>query len=155
MPNFENPESIEEYLLNFYGSLSEPNYSKVILINDAQPYQNLIRKVSFYFCIQEIGDINYDVSFRYYLASSSGEWNLEISMIGPFALLYRHNCHKNWGIFTEPNCDSEKKLVSLLKAANISLLDYECVARNSSLAPMNHGQKTMLVYNALFSSVPE
>ncbi len=66
-----------------YGSLSDPSYSFVERAMSAQPYAECVDRLSNLVDVEDVTDVNDDVSFRYLLSRGPNEWALNLSMVGP------------------------------------------------------------------------
>ncbi|MEW8288135.1 MAG: hypothetical protein AB2697_19310, partial [Candidatus Thiodiazotropha endolucinida] len=80
---------LTELIAHKYKSLDEPDYSFVNKAIASKPYSSLIRVFKSIYVIEDITDINDDVSFRYLLSNSNNKWIIELSMLGLYAVLLR------------------------------------------------------------------
>lgn len=70
-----------------YTSLSNPNFSFIQKIWESRPYDPIIEEIGILCRLEDITDVNYDVSFQYVLRFSDTQWILELSMVGPYFIL--------------------------------------------------------------------
>ena len=84
-----NPDDIDQRIRERYGSLEQPNFHFVLKEMDKRPFESLIDRLGERFEIDENTDPNDDVSLSYELRRAGQEWSLQLSLIGPYAVLWR------------------------------------------------------------------
>jgi hypothetical protein len=74
-----------------YGTFDEPNFSFVMEAIRSRPYEDVISEVvtTLGLAFEEYNDPNDDASFQYQLSRGSESWAVELSMLGPFAVVAR------------------------------------------------------------------
>lgn len=142
---------VHEIILANYESLSEPKYWFVQQAITKKPYQLLVNVLQQKFTVQDVTSFNIDVSFRYLLTAREEKWVLELSMLGPYAVLLRLN-HQEPPLTksTSTLSEKEKYLVNLLEEFSIVLLDKEMLEYPINLVLFNTEPQYVRLYQALF-----
>jgi hypothetical protein len=109
-----------------YQSLEKPNFTFVSKIVDRNPYREFIEGLKAYCEIEDITDINYDVSFVYIVNCSNQQYMLQLSMVGRYAALYRLSSKREMLIIDPKEVVVEpivKTIINALEKEDIALLD--------------------------------
>jgi hypothetical protein len=109
-----------------YQSLEKPNFTFVSKIVDRNPYWEFIEGLKAYCEIEDITDINYDVSFVYIVNCSNQQYMLQLSMVGRYAALYRLSSKREMLIIDPKEVVVEpivKTIINALEKEDIALLD--------------------------------
>lgn len=109
-----------------YQSLEKPNFSFVSRIVDVNPYMEFIEGLKAYCGIEDITDINYDVSFVYILNCSNQQYMLQLSMVGRYAVLYKLSSEREMRVINPKEVEVEpivKTVINACEKGNIVLLD--------------------------------
>lgn len=147
-------DEIIAFIRDKYGSLESPNFSFVEDAISRQPYQALIRRLSRVFSVEEDTDPNDDVSFMYVLTSGRRQWLLRMSMLGPYAVLFRLNDEDEpelvWDDW-QATSDSEKEALGILSDMGIRVMSLEELSLRVPLTLFNADPGNVRVYQALFT----
>ena len=73
--------------LSQYRSLEQPNFWFQAEAVRKRPYEPLVHELRGWLEVEDMTDLNADVSFVYRLSASGQQWNLMLSMVGPYAVL--------------------------------------------------------------------
>jgi hypothetical protein len=135
-----------------YGSLEQPDFTfvnKTVLDN---PYFSLLNELKIVFEVEEITDINDDVSFQYVLSTSGKQWVIQVSMIGLYAIVLKILDDGDLE-FVRPDSSTieEQKIISLLLENQFSILKQEILEYPCSLKLFNTESENVCIYQALFS----
>lgn len=155
-----NPPPNNEFLSRIkevYGTLDQPNFSFVMEAVRSRPYEHVISEVvtTLGLASEEYSDPNDDVSFQYCLARGDESWAVELSMLGPFAVVARIG--DGWDGILVPNDPSlselERQLLAILRSYGLRLLDKEELEQTVPLRLFNTDPGDVRVYQALFSDI--
>ena len=147
-------ESILKEISLTYKSLSEPNFSFVDKAISSNPYRDIVTEIGKKFLIEDIADTNDDVSFRYKLSMKTKTWILEISMVGPYAVLLKEKNEYEYKIVDSDLCMlEESKIISLCRQGNIVFLKRHDLEVPVDLKLFNADPENVCIYQALFSDV--
>jgi hypothetical protein len=131
-----------------YGTLSEPNYA---LVHTDEPTHALLTQLAEDFTIVDVTDTNYDVSFRYFLNQTDRQWALELSMLGPYAVLLRLETQEP-PVTPESAVDAaERRIIQCLDEAGITSLDRTILEVPIALALTNAEPGHVYLYHALIA----
>lgn len=126
----DNSEKLLDNIINDikakYQNFEKPNFRFVSIIVDRKPYREFIEGLKAYCEIEDITDINYDVSFVYILNCSNQQYMLQLSMAGKYAALYRLSSEREMLIIDPKEVAIEpivKSVINALEEENIALLD--------------------------------
>jgi hypothetical protein len=138
--------------LDQYKSLTEPKYWFTRQAMVMKPYQLIVDALQQEFVVQDLTSFNIDVSFRYLLTAGEEQWVLELSMVEPYAVLLRLDRQEPplTGA-TVSLSDSERRIVNLLTAFNIVLLEKEILEQPIDLVLFNTEPEYVRLYQALFA----
>ncbi|WP_406085984.1 hypothetical protein [Kitasatospora purpeofusca] len=100
-----------------YGSLERPDFAFVTSAYQRQPYRSLVEALSSFAVVEDDTHLDDDVCFQYKISTKSGSWRLLLSMVGPYAMLFRAPKAHRWTsrVILEPIVDDfskEEKLIS-------------------------------------------
>lgn len=132
-----------------YGSLEQPIFSFVEKQRSKNPYQKLEILLRENFDVEDVTDMNYDVSFCYEIDK---KWLLQLSMVGSYAVILSlgngiHIVKSN----TANEC--EQKMFKLLIEHGFMVLDREGLELPVSLKLFNTDPENCCIYQALFSDI--
>jgi hypothetical protein len=137
-----------------YLSLDEPDFSFVNKAVRDNMYRFIIEKLANIFDVTEVTDLNDDVCFRYVLKKDSQSWVLEISMLGPYAVIIKTTAEMNYLLVEAPEMSKyENQIVSALNLGAIVLLKKMQLEEQCNLKLFNTGSEKTCIYQALFSDV--
>ncbi|MCG7977441.1 MAG: hypothetical protein N0E58_04790 [Candidatus Thiodiazotropha endolucinida] len=143
---------LTELIAHKYKSLDEPDYSFVNKAIASKPYSSLIRVFKSIYVIEDITDINDDVSFRYLLSNSNNKWIIELSMLGLYAVLLRaQNSGKLKLVDADNALSEEKEIISLLRKHQFEILMQYILEQHVVLNLFNTDTENVCIYQALFS----
>ena len=155
-----NPPLSNEFLSRIkevYRSLDEPNFSFVMEATRKRPYEDVISEVvtTLGLASEEYNDPNDDVSFQYHLSRGDENWAVELSMLGPFAVVARIG--EGWDRVLIQNDSSlselERQLLAILRSYGLRLLSREELEQPVPLRLFNAEPGDVRVYQALFSDI--
>ncbi|MEV0192337.1 hypothetical protein AB0I39_27870 [Kitasatospora purpeofusca] len=120
-----------DHARRMYGSLTQPDFSFAGNAYRSQPHKGLVERLSRFLEVEDDTHLDVDVSFYYKLSSKSGRWHLLLSMVGPYAMLFRVPRTHWWtsarGI--EPIVDGfvgdERRIVDLVDERGFTLVSGE------------------------------
>ncbi|MGW2539963.1 hypothetical protein ACWC5I_03610 [Kitasatospora sp. NPDC001574] len=72
-----------------YGSLRDPDFAFATRTYQQQPYKALVDNLSGFAEVRDNTHLDSDVCFYYEVSTASGSWHLLLSMVGPYAMLFR------------------------------------------------------------------
>ncbi len=135
-----------------YVSLGRPDFTFVNKTIEANPYSLLLNKLKAMFEVEEITDINDDVSFNYVLSISGKQWVAKLSMVGPYAIVLKVLDNGDSELVM-PNSSvvEEKKIISFLLENQLSILEQEILETSCPLKLFNTEPENVSIYQALFS----
>lgn len=150
--------ALTEAIQRAYASLDDPRYSFVADALADPPYERLLDGLARAFDVQDTTDPNDDVSFRSVLRDDTGAWCLDLSMVGPFALLTRLSDDGRCAVITgatNVESASERLLVSMLADERIELLTQTLLERPIDLRLRSgDGGEPVLLFHALIGDQP-
>ncbi|MFE2175814.1 hypothetical protein [Kitasatospora sp. NPDC059462] len=103
-----------------YGSLTSPDFSFAARACQRQPYRRLMERISEFSKVEDNTHLDEDVCFYCKISSSSGNWHLLLSMVGPYAMLFRAPKAHRWSarVILTPIVDGlerdEEKIFALI-----------------------------------------
>jgi hypothetical protein len=106
------------------------------------------------FEVRDFADLNVDVSYVYSLKHGREAWRLCLSMVGPFAALFRLS--RNSSVLTTGAgaTASEREILKVLVAIHYGLLDRRTLSCPSNLRRMRQiqesGSRRIVIWQALF-----
>lgn len=147
----EDSNEIMASLLDKYGSLERPTFFFVESALAKRPYDDIVQKLSKYFNIEETTDPNEDVSFVFALSQGVDSWLLQLSMIGPYAIILGdHDVVTTDG---DDRSEFEEKILEVLLNNDIKVLSSAYLQQYISLNLFNTDVGNVRIYQALFSDV--
>ncbi len=157
-PRPPNIQELESLIRQKYGSLDAPHFDFVKESLEARPYDAIIEEIKQRIAVEEDTDPNEDVSFGYILTKGEKTWLLRISMLGPYAVLFRLPFPQKLEFVPSvpQECtDEETKLVELLNRNRIHLLGKVILSRPIALELFDTEKEKVSLYHALFSDSGE
>ena len=136
-----------------YKALDAPDFSFVREVLANRPYAKVTQKIAQGFELEEDTDPNDDVSFGYLLTKGHQRWMLRISMVGPYAVLFRLDSPEGIKVVSPgmPGLSAaETSLVTLLSEARIRLLDRDTLCLPVPIQLFNTEPENSRLYQALF-----
>jgi hypothetical protein len=140
-----------------YGTFDEPNFSFVMEAIRSRPYEDVISEVvtTLGLAFEEYNDPNDDASFQYQLSRGSESWAVELSMLGPFAVVARIG--DGWDrilVKNDPNFSKvEHQILAILHSHGLQPLSKEELEQPVPLSLFNTDPDNVCVYQALFSDI--
>ena len=142
---------VKEHIVAAYGAASNPNYSFVAKVFNKQPYKEVMTGLSTHFIIEDITEINYDVSFSYVLKKQN-EYLLQLSMIAKFFVLFELATGRKMTQVVNEASDSDEEYIFLFLEKNGFIrIDETIMASSTDLVDVESGSK-LNVYQALFTT---
>ena len=139
-----------------YQSFEKPNFTFVSKMVDRNPYREFIEGLKTYCEIEDITDINYDVSFVYILNCSSQQYMLQLSMVGRYAALYRLSSEREMLIIDPKEVVVEpivKTVINALEKEDIALLDEQMLDSELNIkVNINDEKMTSTLDECLFTN---
>lgn len=132
-----------------YGSLANPSYWFIHGPESYQIYEPVLEKLSRLFIVVDITEPNLDVAVAYKLTGSTGEWLLEISLLGPYAVFIRWNTGDLPLTRQTVTSSEEKIIVEILDSFEIILLARCVLEIPIDLALTNAEPGHVYLYQAL------
>ncbi|MBI5361196.1 MAG: hypothetical protein HZA48_11520 [Planctomycetes bacterium] len=149
---------IDEIMQNIkakYGSLEEPRFDFVL---SERNRGNVIFQLQAFcsengYSIQNLSYGDDEMCFSYWITLGNIRYILELSMIGPYVFLIKHDEKENKFTLITTSLDAinefEKKLVELLK--DLVLMDKEILLAPVKLKLFVTAPERTMIYHALFS----
>jgi hypothetical protein len=109
-----------------YKDFTNPDFRFISKIVDKNPYVNIINEIKRHCKVEEITDINYDVSFVYVLDCLDKQYMLQLSMVGRYATFYRLTSERKMVLIDKIGVKSEfieKEVIDSLEKNNMILLN--------------------------------
>jgi len=153
--------AINRDVLRAYGSLDEPNFDFEREERRQRRYEPFLRDLAAillldvwgFFTIANTTDLNSDHGFVFVI-QSGGEWRLQLSFVGPYAVLMRLRNREILEVVDSDNpknCVTERQVIRLLANHGISLLNKENLELSVGLKLFDTEPQNVRVYQALFS----
>lgn len=154
MLNEQELEHILSVISTTYESLEDPQFFFVNEVIARCPYNAVIRQLEQWFLVEEDTDLNADVSFQYILKLGDNIWSLQLSMLGPYAAIYRvikpGAAFKVLAPNTTSLSEADKVLMQVLRDNGILVLDQETLEYPVSLRLSYTEPGNTRIYQALF-----
>ncbi len=161
MDTHQDPNPLSNEFLSrikeVYRTLDEPDFSFVMEAIRSRPYEDVISEVvtTLGLASEEYSDPNDDVSFQYHLSRGRENWALQLSMVGPFAVVARIG--DRWGrilVQSDPSLSElEREFLAILRSYGFHLLSKEELEQPVPLRLYNTDPGDVRVYQALFSDM--
>jgi len=145
--------NIRKSILAKYKSLENPDFSFVRKMDRSRPYNSMIKDISANFHVEDHTDINDDVCFSYNISNQCGEWGLELSMIGLYAVVLLVDKHGACEPLEKPNSEFEREIFSKLNKNSFQVLGQEILETPLKINLFNTDSNETCFYQALFSDV--
>lgn len=136
-----------------YESLNSPHYSFVMKAINAQPYEQLKSDVEAFASVEDLTDPNYEVCFHYLIYSAGEAFSLNLSMIGPYAVLTEIEPSEKCRLITKGKqalSGLERRLRAILRRHSIALLDEEILSTPVNIRLSDSDSKEATIAQALF-----
>ena len=137
-----------------YGSLDEPNFSKVYETLETPHYQGVVDSLrSSRIEIRDTTDLNDDVSLYLALDQSGDQVGLALSGVGPFAALFHQDTEERYSWVTQPEnapTPLAKTVAQTVQGAGFKLLDRALVTQTIPMTWYD-GSTEVTLYQALFT----
>jgi hypothetical protein len=138
-----------------YGSVSEPNYSFVLERHRQAPYQSVIQQlVAAGMLLQDVTDLNEDVSLGVVVRQERNSVLLQMSYVGPYALLQR--CAVDAEQLPESSllAPVETHVRGVLERSGIQVLSDSILKRVIPFKLPNSEGPEATLYQVLFADTP-
>ncbi|MFF7585875.1 hypothetical protein ACFZCK_00090 [Kitasatospora purpeofusca] len=143
-----------------YGSLERPDFAFVTRAYQRQPYGLLMEAISGFAAVKDDTHLDDDVCFHYKISTKLGSWRLLLSMVGPYAMLFRAPKAHRWTsrVILEPIVDGfseeERLIFGLADKWGFNLLSGEQSKISVEFESWPGGpMETGPLYRILFSDV--
>lgn len=148
----QNLHNLPKVLERNYKSLEQPDFSFVSRAISSKPYDALINNLRELFDVEEITDLNDDVSFRYTVSKSNNRWVVELSMLGLYATVLRVSQLGHTEIVSQNSfAPEDKDVISLLLENQFVILGKDELEQPVTLKLFNTEPENTCIYQALFS----
>ncbi|MBI1924049.1 hypothetical protein HYR99_07340 [Candidatus Poribacteria bacterium] len=147
-------KEIMTFIEQKYKSFDFPDFSFVEKEMSTRPYQAVVGELRNIVELKEDTDANDDVSFSYLLVKGNKRWSLNISMIGPYAVLMLMNHSRSFEIVhpeDEELSQLENEIAKILQKHSITLLPQYLLEYPVPLQLYNTEPENVKVYQALFT----
>lgn len=134
--------AVVEMLGRFYGWGAERDYSKVLDSYLLKPYEPLRRMLGNFGTLDELSDPNDDVSFAW----SVVDVVVQVSMVGPFAMVLAQDHSGKWKPLVESTSSEVSSILRAVSCEGFVLLD-----RASLELPVLIWEEQVSLFQALFS----
>lgn len=144
---------IEQQIRERYGSLEQPDFHFVGNESLDGSYEDLISRLAETFAIEEITDPNDDVSLSYVLRRDGGEWVVQLSLVGPYAVLLRltRGAAEVVTASVRDLARCERLILEELERSGLKVLDRSTLSRPIPLRLFNTAPDSVRLYQALFT----
>lgn len=146
---------INELILVKYQSMENPDHSFVEKSLADKPYDSVVKMLlKCGFRLEEDTDPNEDVSFGYVISGENDTLFLQLSMIGPYALLQRVLLGRLNQLIvcnSPPKSVFIQKVLEILEKMKITVLNEEILTYPVSLPLFNTKVSDVKIYQALFT----
>jgi len=135
-----------------YGSLEHPSFSFVTHVVEENPYRIFVKQLREMGDVEDVTDLNDDVSFAYTVRDKESEWYLMLSMLGPYAVLLRPDgkvyrvSEKRAGV-----SGLEERVHNLLAGHGLHVLGRPLLETPVALQLHNTGPERVRLFQALFT----
>lgn len=143
-------DKLIELINQKYGSLVNPSYWFIHGPESYQTYKPVSEKLSRLFTVVDITEPNLNVAVVYKLTGGTGEWLLEISLLGPYAVFIRLNTGDLPLTRRTVTSSEEKSVIQILDSFEITLLDQSTLEIPIDLALTIAEPGHVYLYHALF-----
>lgn len=149
-------DDLRKLVIERYGSLDEPSFHWVGPEYDRDSFGSLRSRLETTFAVEDITDLNSDVSFGYWLDArfaAHPRLTLRLSLVGPYAVLLRHKGPPPEVVVDgEDDCrpGPEAFVCSQLAEHGIEILDREQISSPVPLALFETEIGRVRMYQALF-----
>jgi len=143
-------------LIKFFGSLENPNFSRVREVYELNPHRNLISQLMQHFVAVDITDLNTDVAVVLALKSNKNKgiyFRIDLSLVDKYVALFTIENEKSIIVTHEGNNSSDCEIIlKLLEEEHYTLIPSEMIGKQIPFKrPKVDSHST--VYNALFSDI--
>jgi len=135
------PDTLTELLLRFYGWGAERDFSQVWDVYSRRPYDRLFRALTAVDDFKDVTDVNDEVSFSF----AANGWGVNLSMIGPYALVLVGPASGPWLPVVDSVDSPTSEGLELIRLAGFQVLDRQMLERTVPI-----WSEELTVYSALF-----
>ena len=154
MLNEQKVQDILSLILMKYKSLEEPQFFFVNEVVAMRPYNIVVQRIEQEFLVEEDTDLDADVSFHYVLTRGTNKWSLQLSMLGPYAVIWRIVKIGQILEIIDPTIEliseQEQALIQLLWDHGIHILDEDTLTYPIQLRLFYTEPEHTCIYQALF-----
>ena len=147
----EKLQILLDLILKKYKSLERPEFFFIRETEKLRPYDDLVHKMRKIFNVKEETDINYDVSFRYLVSRVDDQWLIQLSMLGPYAVVMGVRDGPSEIVEPDSVMGEEKEIVNMLLQNKIEVLSEDILEQRVVLRLANTEVENVRIYQALFS----
>lgn len=138
-----------------YGSLEKPRFDFVGTEYEKDTYVSLRAGISRIAQLEDLTDVNDDVSFSYRVKEPDGGvlW-LRVSMVGPYFILVKYDSPGARGRLVEPSPEmkgTEKQIFDMCVEAGLEPIDRETCERPIRMLMFKTEPERVRIFNALFT----
>lgn len=138
-----------------YGSRAQPVFAFQTDVAVRERYAGIISELSKFSDIEEITDLNVDVSFVFLVRIGNGVWIVRLSMVGPYALILDISDPQEAPTVVsrgkEPECGERVQIImNIIEGNGIYVLDRSILERKVDLILFETSAQNTTVYQALF-----
>lgn len=153
---------IRNDVMRAYKNLDDPNYD---FKREARPPFEIVEKLrADGFQVHECPDNDADVCFAYCVLKDGKDWSLMVSMVGPYAVLFRNrgpNRSQHVAPIRSRMLPQERAIAAILNSSvdasnrNYKLIDFPTLSRRFGLKCMNTRRDKVMIYQVLFRDLNE
>jgi len=152
MPRQSLLDEINAAVLAKYGSYSSPTFFFQRIEVDRDDYKAVMADVRKIFDVREDTDLNIDVCFVFMLKADARRWVLSMSMVGPYAAVFRGIGDCGVSLVDTPSDDSlERDLFDILRKYSVDVLPRDVLETPCPLRLGYVRPPETLIYHALFT----
>jgi hypothetical protein len=140
------------------GRFSIRTTSSLGLATPPEPFRDLLSDLSQLMTLEEDTDLNEDVSVVFLLASDERRWSLQLSLVGPWAVLFRVEPELTGGSMelvppSSPECAVEEAVFEALERHGLLALRRDELAQPIDFNCDGEGPVPVSLYRVAFSSI--
>ncbi|KYF97203.1 hypothetical protein BE20_39475 [Sorangium cellulosum] len=151
------PSQLFQAIMAKYRSLENPDFRWVVEEYERKPYRELERRLVSRFSIEDITDLNNDVSCVFAISPEGSEarWTLKLSLVGPYAVLLRETGARGWDVYVQGEADArsedERWILEACRQHAIEVLRLDVLKTPIGLRLFDTDPENVRLYQALFS----
>ncbi|WP_437587638.1 hypothetical protein [Sorangium sp. So ce1000] len=150
-------DQLFQVILARYNSLEEPDFHWVAEEYERKPYRELEKRLMSRFLVEDITDLNNDVSCVFAISSEGAgvRWTLKMSLVGPYAVLLRETGARGWDVYVQGESDARSEdecwILEVCRQHAVEVLRLDILKAPIGLRLFDTEPENVRLYQALFS----